>query len=166
LKIRIKPRARRRCADVHDPRPVSPKAERDLDEHGGHIAADNPEAAERVRQIFLNTADFLALHPELGMRFRNAAPRHAQIRWFVVPKFRNYLIFIRRFRKQSWSFAFFTRRRIGHDSFPLRHAVPRKLAQTAPTADGGHRVLNPFVVLGQCEKSRPDVCRECVCVRD
>jgi len=93
LKIRIKPRARRRCADVHDPRPVSPKAERDLDEHGGHIAADNPEAAERVRQIFLNTADFLALHPELGMRFRNAAPRHAQIRWFVVPKFRNYLIF-------------------------------------------------------------------------
>lgn len=37
----------------------SPKAERDLDEHCGHIADDNPEAAERVRQTILHTADFL-----------------------------------------------------------------------------------------------------------
>ena len=71
----------------------SPKAGRDLDEHCGHIAADNPEAAGRVRQIILNTADFLGQHRELGRRIRKAAPRHAQIRWFVVPKFRNYLIF-------------------------------------------------------------------------
>ena len=71
----------------------SPKAERDLDSHCDYIAADNPEAAKRVRQIILNTADFLAQHPELGRRIRKAAPRHSQIRWFVVPKFRNYLIF-------------------------------------------------------------------------
>ncbi len=71
----------------------SPKAERDLDEVFVRIAADNPEAAERVRRTILNTADFLAQHPELGRRIRKAAPRHAQIRWLVVPKFRNYLIF-------------------------------------------------------------------------
>lgn len=71
----------------------SPKAERDLDEHCVYIAADNQQAAERVRQNILNTADFLAQHRELGRRIRKTAPRHAQIRWFVVPKCRNYLIF-------------------------------------------------------------------------
>jgi plasmid stabilization system protein ParE len=71
----------------------SPRAVRDLDSHCAHIAADDPEASERVRQVILNTADFLAQHRELGRRIRHAAPRHTQIRWFVVPKFRNYLIF-------------------------------------------------------------------------
>ena len=77
----------------------SPKAARDLDEISGHIAADNPEAAERVRLPLLNTADFLAQHPELGRRIRKAAARHLQIRWFVVPKFRNYLIFYQPFHE-------------------------------------------------------------------
>ena len=72
---------------------LSPKAACDLDEHCGHIAADNLEAAERVRRTILNTADLLAQQRELGRRIRKAVPRHAQIRWFVVPKFRNYLIF-------------------------------------------------------------------------
>ena len=78
---------------------LSPKAGRDLDEHCGHIAADNPEASERVRQNILNTADFLAQHPELGRRIRKATPRHEQIRWFVLPKFRNYLIFYQPFQE-------------------------------------------------------------------
>ena len=77
----------------------SPKAGRDLDETSHHIAADNPEAAERVRQNILNTADFLSQHRELGRPIRKAPPRHAQIRWFVVPKFRNYLIFYQPFQK-------------------------------------------------------------------
>ena len=77
----------------------SPKAAHDLDEVSHHIAADNPEAAERVRRTILNTADFLAQHPELGRRIRNAAPRHAQIRWFVVPRFHNYLIFYQPFQE-------------------------------------------------------------------
>ena len=76
----------------------SPRAARDLDEISGHIAADNPEAAERVRRIILNAADFLAQHPELGRRIRKAAARHLQIRWFVVPKFYNYLIFFQPFQ--------------------------------------------------------------------
>ncbi len=77
----------------------SPRAVRDLDEHCGRIAGDNPEAAERVRRTILNTADLLAKHRELGRRIRKAAPRHAQIRWFVVPRFRNYLIFYRPFQE-------------------------------------------------------------------
>ena len=76
---------------------LSPKTERDLDGHCKQIAAANPEAAQRVRRIILNTADLLAQHPELGPRIRNAAPRHASIRWLVVPKFRNYLIFYQPF---------------------------------------------------------------------
>jgi len=71
----------------------SPTAARDLDEHCRYIAGDNPEAAAHVRRIILNTADLLAQHRELGRRIRKAAPRHAQIRWFVVPKYRNYLVF-------------------------------------------------------------------------
>ena len=72
---------------------LSPKAVQDLDNHCDHIAADNPEAARRVRQTILHTADFLAQHREVGNRIRNAARRHEHIRWFVVPRFRNYLIF-------------------------------------------------------------------------
>lgn len=71
----------------------SPKAARDMDGIFRHIFADHPDAAKRVRRTILNTADLLAQHSELGRRIRNAAPRHAQIRWFVVPKFRNYLLF-------------------------------------------------------------------------
>ena len=77
----------------------SPKAERDLYDHCDFIAADDPEAAQRVRRVILNTADLLAQHPELGRRIRHATSRHAQIRWFVVPKFRNYLIFYQPYRE-------------------------------------------------------------------
>jgi toxin ParE1/3/4 len=77
----------------------SPKAARDLDEISDHIAADNPEAAGRVRRTILNTADLLAQHPEIGRRIRKAAARHLQIRWFIVPKFRNYLIFYQPFQE-------------------------------------------------------------------
>lgn len=76
---------------------LSPRAERDLEEVRDHIAADNPGAAERVRATILDTADLLAANAETGHRIRNATARHADIRWLVVPKFRNYLIFYRRF---------------------------------------------------------------------
>jgi len=77
----------------------SPKAARDLDDISNYIAADNLEASERVHRTILNTADFLAQHPEIGRRIRKAAARHLQIRWFVVPKFRNYLIFYQPFQE-------------------------------------------------------------------
>ena len=77
----------------------SPKATRDLDNVSDYIAANNPDAAERVRRTILNTADLLAQHPDLGRRIRKATVRHLQIRWFVVPKFRNYLIFYQPFQE-------------------------------------------------------------------
>jgi toxin ParE1/3/4 len=77
----------------------SPKAEQDLEGIFNFIAADNSEAAERVRGNILNTADLLAQYPELGRRIHNASPRHVKIRWFVVPKFNNYLIFYQPFQK-------------------------------------------------------------------
>ena len=64
-----------------------------------YIATDNPEAAECVHRIILNTADLIAQHPELGRRIRKAAVRHQQIRWSVVPKFHNYLIFYQPFQE-------------------------------------------------------------------
>jgi plasmid stabilization system protein ParE len=71
----------------------SPRAEQDLDDIHSYIASNNPEAAARVRQRILATADFLAQHPEAGRRILRAGPRHAQVRWLVVPRYRNYLIF-------------------------------------------------------------------------
>lgn len=76
----------------------SPRAERDLASIYDRIARDNPDAAVRVRTTILNTADFFARNPELGRRIRDASSRHAQIRWSVVPRFRNYLIFYQPFR--------------------------------------------------------------------
>ncbi|MGA3265283.1 MAG: type II toxin-antitoxin system RelE/ParE family toxin [Verrucomicrobiota bacterium] len=77
----------------------SPKAGRDLDEIFRLISSNDPEAAQRVRDSILALADFLAQNPELGGKIRNAVPRHAQIRWFVVPRFRNYLIFYQPFQE-------------------------------------------------------------------
>jgi toxin ParE1/3/4 len=76
----------------------SPRAACDLDGIFQFISSDNPEAARRVRESILDVADLLAQNPELGRKILNAPPRHAQIRWFVVPKFRNYLIFYQPFQ--------------------------------------------------------------------
>lgn len=77
---------------------LSPRAEQDLEEIRGHISADNPDAAKRVRSRILDTADLLATHPDIGRRIRDASARYEGIRWLVVPKFRNYLIFYRPFQ--------------------------------------------------------------------
>ena len=71
----------------------SPRAECDLDNISQYIASDNPAAAAQVRRVILATADFLAQHPAAGRRILKANSRHAQIRWRVVPRYRNYLIF-------------------------------------------------------------------------
>ncbi len=76
---------------------LSPRAEEDLESIHDFIALENPEAADRVRTTILDRADFFARNPELGRLIRNASPRHAQIRWSVVPSFRNYLIFCQPF---------------------------------------------------------------------
>jgi plasmid stabilization system protein ParE len=77
----------------------SPKAEHDLNKITGFIASNNPNAAQRVRSAILDVADLLAKNPKLGRNIPRAASRHTQMRWFVVPKFRNYLIFYQPFQK-------------------------------------------------------------------
>jgi plasmid stabilization system protein ParE len=77
----------------------SPKAARDLDGIALFISPNDPEAAKLVRNAILGVADVLAQQPGLGRQIRNASPRHAQIRWFVVPKFRNYLLFYQPFNE-------------------------------------------------------------------
>jgi plasmid stabilization system protein ParE len=44
-------------------------------------------------QTIVNAADLRAQHAGLGRRIGKASPRHAKIRWLVVPKFRNYIPF-------------------------------------------------------------------------
>lgn len=77
---------------------ISKRAARDLEQVRDRIASDNVEAADLVRMAFLDTADLLAQNPEIGKRIIGAAPRHAEVRWFVVSQFRSYLIFYRPFR--------------------------------------------------------------------
>lgn len=74
---------------------ISRRAQRDLQEIRDYIAIENPEAAERVWHAFLDTADLLASNAQIGRLIVNASPRHADVRWFVMPRFRNYLLFYR-----------------------------------------------------------------------
>jgi len=71
----------------------SPRAARDLDDHCARISADNPVAADRVHTAILDFADLIARHPEIGRRIRGAGSRQSEIRWLVVPRYRNYLLF-------------------------------------------------------------------------
>jgi plasmid stabilization system protein ParE len=77
------------------PAKVSRKARLDLEKIRDTIAKDNPEAAARVWNAFLDTADLLADNVEAGVKIINAPTRHTDVRWFVIPRFRNYLIFYR-----------------------------------------------------------------------
>jgi len=74
---------------------LSKRARRDLEQIHSRISKDNPEAGDRVWDAILDVADLLADHSEAGTKILNASPRHADVRWFVTPRFRNYLIFYR-----------------------------------------------------------------------
>jgi len=77
------------------PGKVSKRARQDLEKIRAYIAKDNPDAAAQVWDAFLDTADLLADNPETGNKIINASTRHVNVRWFVIPRFRNYLIFYR-----------------------------------------------------------------------
>jgi plasmid stabilization system protein ParE len=74
---------------------VSKRAQRDLERIKEYIAKADPEAAETVRSAILDIADLLAQTVEAGSPIINAPERFKDVRWFVVPRFRNYLIFYR-----------------------------------------------------------------------
>jgi plasmid stabilization system protein ParE len=77
------------------PAKISRKARADLERIRDRIAQSDPAAAERVWVAVLDIADLLAENVEAGRRITNANVRHADVRWFVIPRFRNYLIFYR-----------------------------------------------------------------------
>ena len=75
------------------PARISKWAQRDLEKIRDYIARDDPDAARRVWNACLDVADLLAENAEAGTKILNASHRHANVRWFVVPRFPNYLIF-------------------------------------------------------------------------
>jgi plasmid stabilization system protein ParE len=96
------------------PARFSKPAQEDLEKIQDRIAIDNPEAAKQVRQALLDIADLLGQNIEAGNRVLHGSPRHTDVRWFVVPRFRNYLLFYRPYQdsilvlrilhaKQDWT---------------------------------------------------------------
>jgi plasmid stabilization system protein ParE len=72
---------------------ISKRAQRELRHIREHISVDDPEAAVRVWEAMLETADLRAENPEAGKQIAHAPPPYADVRWFVIPRFRSYLIF-------------------------------------------------------------------------
>jgi toxin ParE1/3/4 len=74
---------------------LSSEALDDLDAIWGHIAEDNPEAADRVVDSAYRACANLAVHPQLGplRRFPDNDP--PDVRFFVLMDFPNYMIFYR-----------------------------------------------------------------------
>lgn len=73
----------------------NPVALDDIDEITSYIAADNPMAAEYVREAVFDTAETLGAHPDLGVRPRFSARRFAGIRFLPTSSYPNYLVFYR-----------------------------------------------------------------------
>ena len=73
----------------------NPVALDDLDEITGYIAADNPIAADDVREAVFDTAEILGTHADLGVRPRFSARRFAGIRFLPTAPYPNYLVFYR-----------------------------------------------------------------------
>ena len=58
-----------------------------------HIAGDNPAAAARVCAAVLDAADFPAANPGLGKTIGGPGSKHREVLWYVLPRFRSYLLF-------------------------------------------------------------------------
>jgi toxin ParE1/3/4 len=74
---------------------LSGLARQDLLEIWEFIASDNLDAADRVRDTIFRAFERIASMPELGPRPRFANPRLKNVRFWPVPRFRQYLIFYR-----------------------------------------------------------------------
>ena len=71
---------------------ISQRAEEDLAGIYGYIAAHNPEAAERFRIEAERSLTALGRNPDLGPR-PGWKTRHARLRFWMISRFHNYLIF-------------------------------------------------------------------------
>ena len=66
----------------------------DLEEPGGFIAKDNPAAAAEVVGQLRHSFELLARMPQLGRKVRKIKTTE-ELRMWLSPAFRNYLIFYR-----------------------------------------------------------------------
>jgi plasmid stabilization system protein ParE len=71
---------------------ISRLAEDDLARIYGNIAANDPEAAERFQTEATKALALLGEHPGLGPR-PGWKTRHRRLRFWVISRFHNYLIF-------------------------------------------------------------------------
>lgn len=67
---------------------LSPRAVRDIEDISDYVAARNPTAAHRVRNLLQASLEIVALHPEIGRAQTHGVRRH------VVPQL-PYLVFYR-----------------------------------------------------------------------
>lgn len=74
---------------------LAPAARDDLDAIHSHIAADNPEAADRVLDSAFDTFGLLIQNPELGRVRTFSGPRLQGLRSIGVRAYPNYVIFYR-----------------------------------------------------------------------
>ena len=71
---------------------ISQRAEVDLANIYGYIAARNLDAAERFKTEAEQALALLAEHPELGPR-PGWKTRHTELRFWVISRFHNYLVY-------------------------------------------------------------------------
>lgn len=74
---------------------LAPRARDDLGEIHAYIAADNPEAADRVQEAAFTTFRQLARTPGLGRVRRFNRPLLTELRSFGVSGYPNYVSFYR-----------------------------------------------------------------------
>jgi toxin ParE1/3/4 len=72
-----------------------PRAEQDLLEHFTYIGERNPDAADRFLEAVEKACTLLAQLPLMGRAWQSASPRLANIRYWPVPKFNQYLLYYR-----------------------------------------------------------------------
>ncbi len=80
---------------------ISQRAEHDLAHIYGTIAARNPDAAKRFKTEAEKALALLAEHPELGPR-PGWETRHTNLRFWVISRFHNYLIYYEPRATEVW----------------------------------------------------------------
>jgi plasmid stabilization system protein ParE len=74
---------------------ITPAAENDLINIWLYIARDNQDAADRVYQAIEKTFESFLAAPHMGTLYQAKRPQLKKIRFFLVSKFQNYIIYYR-----------------------------------------------------------------------
>jgi len=72
---------------------IHQKAENDLARITAYIRRNNPDAADAFEKAVMECVALLASHPHLGPKPRFTFAKHPNLRFWVITRFPNYLIF-------------------------------------------------------------------------